>query len=97
MRTHRIIGTVKLYIHFEVLASATKDIISRVAGILDLPLVFEKTDMSLRSLLPDCNESMQNIIICRIVKDFVYTSFECTIVDSICVKAAKGEGEGVKL
>ena len=53
--------------------------------------------MSLRSLLPDCNESMQNIIICHIAKGFVYISFECTIVDSICVKAANGEGKGVKL
>ena len=75
------------------LAIATKKTISRVAGILDLPLLIEKTDI--RFVLPDCNESRQNTI-CHIAKDFVYTGFQCTIVDSYCVKAAKREGEGVK-
>lgn len=39
---------------FEVLAIATKNSISHIVGILDVSLVTEKTDLSLRFVLPNC-------------------------------------------
>lgn len=46
---------------FEVLTTVRKNFILRVSGYLDLPLVIEKIDLSVKFLLRDCQRNGQNI------------------------------------
>lgn len=75
---------------FGLLTIVTKISVLDATGFRDLLLVIEKIDLSLCCDLCCLIVKEMIQILNVILANFIHTGFKCTVVDSCCVKTAKG-------